>query len=94
LKPGRVVAWGIPYQGTADYGDTFNHSKFFDWASAQNNPVFISEYKINDDRFFLLKEFTHRTTFSSGGLKNTPVTERLYGNKIAYDIIQKARAIK
>jgi site-specific DNA-adenine methylase len=92
IKPNSVIYCDIPYQGTADYGDTFNNSKFFDWASAQENPVFVSEYKINDDRFFLLKEFTHRTVFSAGGY--TPVVERLYGNKIAYEIIQKARAIK
>jgi hypothetical protein len=28
--------------------------------------------------------------FSAGGLKSIPVTEKLYGNKIAYEIIQKA----
>jgi hypothetical protein len=50
--------------------------------------VFISEYEIKDSRFHLLKEFKHRTTFAAGD--NSEVTERLYGNRIAYDIIQKA----
>lgn len=43
---------------------------------------------VDDEDYDNLKEFQHRTTFSIG--KNDPVTERLYGNKIAYEIIQKA----
>jgi hypothetical protein len=92
IEPNSVIYCDIPYKGTAEYGNSFSHIDFFNWANAQENPVFISEYKVDDTRFFLLKEFVHRTTFSSGGLKNTPVTERLYGNKVAYDIIQKAIA--
>jgi len=87
-----VIYCDIPYYGTADYGNTFNHKIFFDWANKQENPVFISEYEIKDERFYLLKEFVHRSTFSSGGSKNIPVKERLYGNKIAYDIIKKFRS--
>ena len=83
IKPNSVIYCDIPYQGTADYGDTFNHREFFDWAYSQENPVFISEYKINDSRFALIKEIKHRTTFASGGDKNTAVTERLYCNKAA-----------
>ncbi len=88
INPNSVIYCDIPYQGTKDYGNTFSHKEFFDWAAEQVNPLFISEYNVSDDRFFLLKEFKHRTTFSSGG--NSPVVEKLYGNKIAYDIIQEA----
>ena len=88
INPNSVIYCDIPYQGTYDYGNTFSHKEFFDWAAEQQNPLFISEYNVSDDRFFLLKEFKHRTTFSSGG--NSPVVEKLYGNKIAYDIIQEA----
>ena len=88
IKPNSVIYCDIPYQGTADYGNSFSHKEFFDWAASQTNPVFVSEYEIKDDRFFLLKEFKHRSTFSSGGSKNIPVTERLYGNKQANDIIK------
>jgi hypothetical protein len=90
IEKSSVIYCDIPYQGTADYGDTFNHKEFFDWAAKQENPVFISEYDIKDDRFHVLKKFSHRSTFSGGGAKNIPVVEKLYGNKIAYDIIQKA----
>jgi hypothetical protein len=86
-----VIFCDIPYYGKADYGKMFNHDEFFDWADRQKSPVFISEYEIKDDRFFLLKEFEHRSTFSSGGLKSVPVVERLYGNRIANEIIKKAR---
>ena len=92
IEPNSVIYCDIPYQGTADYGNTFSHREFFDWAASQQNPLFISEYNVSDERFYLLKEFKHRTTFAKGG--NSPVVEKLYGNKIAYDIIQDAIAKK
>lgn len=88
IEPNSVIYCDIPYQGTDDYGNTFSHKEFFDWAASQQRPLFISEYNVSDDRFYLLKEFKHRTAFSNGG--NSPVVEKLYGNKIAYDIIQEA----
>lgn len=88
IEPNSVIYCDIPYQGTGDYQNSFSHMDFFNWASDQNNPVFISEYNISDDRFYLLKEFKHRTSFSQ--LNNNEVIEKLYGNKIAYDIIQEA----
>lgn len=91
IEPNSVIYCDIPYKGTGDYGKAFSHSEFFDWAETQANPVFISEYEIEDDRFFLLKEFSHRSTFAPGGLKNIPTVERLYGNRLAFDIIEKHR---
>ena len=78
IKSNSIVYCDIPYKDTADYGSSFDHGAFFDWADAQENPVFVSEYKIDDKRFTLLKEFSHRTTFSSGW--NSAVKERLYCN--------------
>jgi hypothetical protein len=87
IKENSVIYCDIPYKGTADYGSVFDHNLFFDWAASQAFPLFISEYEVKDDRFHLLKEISHRTTFSLG--HNDKVKERLYCNKIAYDIIQK-----
>lgn len=90
VKEKSVIYCDIPYFGTADYGNSFGHKQFFDWADSQSNPVFISEYNIADPRFHLLREFKHRSSFSS--TKNNEVKERLYGNKLAFDIIEEARA--
>ena len=90
IKPNSVIYCDIPYSNTSMYDGDFSHKDFFDWAAAQQNPLFISEYEVKDPRFHLLKEFVHRSTFSNSG--NIPVTERLYGNKIAFDIIQSHRA--
>lgn len=89
IKPNSVIYCDIPYKGTADYGSTFNHDAFFDWAAKQDNPLYISEYKVDDKRFHLLKEINHRSSFAAG--KNDPVKERLYCNQIAMDIINKHR---
>ncbi len=93
IKQNSVIYCDIPYKGTADYGGGFSHKDFFDWAANQEHPVFISEYNINDDRFFVLKEMAHRSTFSSGGSKNIPVIEKLYGNKQAFEIIKSHKKI-
>jgi len=92
IKPNSVIYCDVPYKGAADYGNTFNHSDFFDWANEQTNPVFISEYKINDDRFYLLKEFNHKSQLWQ--FESKKVIERLYGNKKAYDIIEYFRQNK
>jgi len=85
IKPNSVIYCDIPYKGTEDYSITFSHDKFFDWASTQENPVFISEYNIGDTRFHLLKEFAHWSAFSA--TVNNEVKECLYGNAAAFKII-------
>lgn len=89
IKPNSVIYCDIPYEGTGDYGSTFDHDRFFDWAAAQDDPLFISEYNVDDPRFHLIKEIKHRTNFSGGG--SSEVKERLYCNQIAYDIINQYR---
>ena len=91
VESNSVIYCDIPYKNTEKYDNEFNHDEFFEWANSQTNPVFISEYNIDDDRFYLLKKFSHRSTFSNRGDKNIPVVEKLYGNKIAYEIIKDAR---
>lgn len=91
IQSNSVIYCDIPYKNTASYGSEFDHKEFFDWSAEQTNPLFISEYKIDDKRFHLLKEISHRSTFPGGGLKSVPVTERLYGNKLANEIITEAR---
>lgn len=92
IKQRSVIYCDIPYKGTADYGSEFNHDDFFDWAHNQKDPVFISEYNIDDDRFHLIKTIKHRSTFASG--KNSEVKERLYCNEAAYKILTGVEEIK
>lgn len=95
IHPNSVIYCDIPYQRTADYGNSFNHTEFFNWAAQQVNPLFISEYQIRDPRFHLLKEISHRSTFSAtkdcGANASGGVAERLYCNDIAMDIVNKHR---
>lgn len=49
-----VIYCDPPYQGTGKeryYGVDFDYTAFYDWASTQTKPLFISEYNIDDDRF-------------------------------------------
>ena len=63
------------YEGTAD---AFDHDAFYDWCVcvSKTNPIFISEYSIEDDRFEIVAEKQKLTRLAS--VKSFNVTERLY----------------
>ena len=63
------------YDGTAK---AFDHNAFYDWcvSVSKTNPIFISEYSIEDDRFEVVAEKQKMTSMSSK--KSFVVTERLY----------------
>ena len=63
------------YEGMAD---AFDHCKFYDWCVrvSKTNPIFISEYSIEDDRFEIVAEKQKMTSMSQ--VKSSIVTERLY----------------
>ena len=63
------------YEGTAK---TFDHGAFYDWCVrvSKTNPIFISEYSIEDERFEIVAEKSKMTSMSSA--KSFNVTERLY----------------
>ena len=65
------------YEGTA----RFDHNAFYDWCVrvSKTNPIFISEYSIEDDRFEIVAEKQKMTSMSSKTAFN--VTERLYSVK-------------
>ena len=62
------------YEGTA----RFDHNAFYDWCVdvSKTNPIFISEYSIEDDRFEIVAEKQKITSMSS--VKSFNVTERIY----------------
>lgn len=45
IEEGDVVYADPPYANTGhDYGQTFDHAKFWDWVVTRNFPVYVSEY--------------------------------------------------
>lgn len=63
------------YEGTAS---SFDHCAFYDWCVrvSKTNPIFISEYSIEDERFEVVAEKQKASCLSS--VKSFNVTERLY----------------
>ena len=63
------------YEGTAK---EFDHNAYYDWCVrvSKTNPIFISEYSIEDDRFEIVAEKQKMTSMSQK--KSFNVTERLY----------------
>ena len=66
---------GHLYEGTMD---AFDHCTFYDWCVrvSKTNPIFISEYSIDDDRFEIVAEKQKITSMAP--VKSSNVTERLY----------------
>ena len=80
IEPDAVVYCDIPYQGTADYGGSFSHKEFFDWAASRPFPVFISEYNVPDSRFKLIYTVDKRSLLTQAGDSNKVKSEKLYWN--------------
>ena len=76
---GDVVYCDPPYEGTADYGVSFNHKKFYDWVASRPYQVWFSSYKISDKRFRLV--YAKRLTSSFGTGNSSKNFECLYTNK-------------
>ena len=79
IKPNSVIYCDIPYEGTQGYvSGEFNHKKFYDWASEQTEPLFISSYEINDDRFEEVWSMGKIAQFSQ---KNKKCIEKVFAPK-------------
>ena len=83
IPDGAVVYCDPPYHACDKslYESTakaFDHCAFYDWcvSVSKTNPIFISEYSIEDDRFEIVAEKQKTTSMSQ--VKSSIVTERLY----------------
>lgn len=79
ILPNSVVYCDIPYQGTAEYGQSFDHAAFHDWAANCSQPVYFSEYSCQDPRFELVFEIEKRSLLSATK-SNKKNMERIYWN--------------
>jgi site-specific DNA-adenine methylase len=91
IKQNSIIYCDPPYKGTADYESNFNTEKFLNWAHEQSEPVFISEYQIDDNRFKCIANFEKRSLLSSSKEKTLIKTERVYVNKAGYNKMMGAR---
>lgn len=87
LPPNSVVYCDIPYKVTkTNYDTPFDYEAFFLWAVQQEQPIIVSEYNIDDERFTVFAETTKRQ-LSAGSTHQRDVTERLYVPKRQYEHI-------
>jgi len=72
-----VIYCDPPYQGTTQYKDSFDHSKFWDWCRKMNvdNKVFVSEYSAPSD-FKCVMEKKILNNLRAG--KANVVTEKIF----------------
>lgn len=80
IPENSVIYADIPYQSTncGSY-EGFDHESFFNWAAERKTPVFISSYKVEDERFTCVFECDKRS-LSSGRGSGKLMKERIYAN--------------
>lgn len=95
IPAGAVIYCDIPYQSTVGdcYGTQFDRAAFLDWADAQEQPVIISEYNIDDARFEVLAERAKRQLMA-GAKHQKKVVERLYVPKRQADEMRRRLAAR
>ena len=72
-----VIYCDIPYDGTDSYnGIDFDFERFYSWCEKQTEPVFISSYKMPEDRFMCIATFEHRSIYAKGA--NNKVLEKVF----------------
>lgn len=72
-----VIYCDIPYEGTDGYnGIDFDFERFYSWCEKQTEPVFISSYKMPEDRFICIATFEHRSILSVK--ENNKVLEKVF----------------
>jgi len=93
IKPNSVIYCDIPYGGTKEYdkNKAFDRAEFLDWADARAEPVYISEYAINDARFKCISN--HKKISKMSANKDTAVIkiEKVYVNRAGYARLMSSR---
>ena len=87
IKSNSVVYCDIPYSGTDPYFSDFDYDKFYDWASKNENPIFVSEYKM-PDIFHLVFSTIKRCTYASNN-NSLKKNENLYSNDAGFALLKK-----
>jgi hypothetical protein len=93
IKENSVIYCDIPYRGTAEYDGNkkFSHKEFYEWASNQKNPVFISEYSLPDTRFKCIANFQKRSMLSADKSVGNK-TEKVFVNSAGYKALMTRKA--
>jgi site-specific DNA-adenine methylase len=75
-----VIYCDIPYENTdvytLDKKQNFDFERFYSWCEKQTEPVFISSYKMPEDRFICIATFEHRSILSATA--NNKVLEKVF----------------
>jgi site-specific DNA-adenine methylase len=84
IKSNSVIYCDIPYQSTAGYdnGSTFNREDFFCWAKKIKQPLFVSEYKIEES--FLKQIYAQNKMVRLSSNVTGFNREKLYCNEFAF----------
>ena len=72
-----VIYCDIPYEDTDGYTTgSFDYERFYSWCEKQTEPLFISSYRMPEDRFVCIATFKHKSILSATA--NNKVLEKVF----------------
>lgn len=79
-----VVYCDPPYENTAEYKEGgFDHKAFYEWVMTRDFPVYVSSYKVSDQRLKLIKAINTRSLLAAAySDKPTYNYENIYWNGV------------
>ena len=78
IPENSVIYCDIPYIGTDEYKQTFDHEEFWRWAKGQRQPLYVSEYNAPEG-FYNIEAIEKTSSLGSGNNRKT--IERLFSNQ-------------
>lgn len=92
IPDGAVIYADIPYENTncGSY-QGFDSVRFYDWAAAQDVPVYFSSYDISDGRFPVVWSKTKSVLSTNNGTSGKAL-ERIYANGAGVERLAKVDA--
>ena len=81
---GQVIVYcDPPYENTAEYQEGgFNHKAFYDWVMRRPYPVYVSSYKVSDDRLKRIKAINTRSLMNAAFDEAKYNYENVYWNGV------------
>ncbi len=89
ILPNSVIYCDPPYKMTADYQNSFDHLKFWDWVMKQDSPVFVSEYQAPTEVKTIMA--LRRKSKLAVGVRPDTI-EKIFGNTAAWEIMRTKHA--
>jgi site-specific DNA-adenine methylase len=92
IKPNSIIYCDPPYVGAIRYSKNgFDHPKFWQWVTENNNPVFVSEYNAPKHMNLIWSRSKYVSIGQSISRRGLHKAEKLFANRAGYDLWRRTK---